>query len=194
MTAIEVSLFNQGRFMIFSRGKRCATGFLTPSGKKLPLKNLKSSIFPRLKFEKNLYCQLKDEYKSYKQLLLNLTIFYTVSQKKVWLAASGAKIANFLFPILQIFCDSVNQYYIFDFLNFWVWEKKSFRKVRKVKNLNNLRQTLFELSPKNVRGGSQRPLPQPVFVPYFEYDISSDLWFDIPSFLFLFFIIYNSFN
>ena len=146
MTAIEVSLFNQGRFMIFSRGKRSATGFLTPSGKKLPLKNLKSSIFPRLKFEKNLYCQLKDEYKSYKQLLLNLTIFYTVSQKKVWLAASGAKIANFHFTILQIFCDYVIQYYIFDFLNFWVWEKKSFRKVRKVKKFEQP-QTNRDLCP-----------------------------------------------
>ena len=153
MTAIEVSLFNQGRFMIFSRGKRCATDFLTPSGKKLPLKNLKSSIFPRLKFEKNLYCQLKDEYKSYKQLLLNLTIFYTVSQKKVWLAASGAKIANFHFTILQIFCDYVIQYYIFDFLNFWVWEKKSFRKVRKVKKFEQPQTNTFWIISKKRQGG-----------------------------------------
>ena len=47
MTTIEVSLFNQGRFMIFSRGKRSATNFLTPSGKKLLLK--KSEIFHFLK-------------------------------------------------------------------------------------------------------------------------------------------------
>ena len=92
---------------------------------------------------KKLPWKLENEYK---QLLLNLTIFYTVSQKKVWLAASGAKIANFHFTILQIFCDYVIQYYIFDFLNFWVWEKKSFRKVRKVKKFEQP-QTNRDLCP-----------------------------------------------
>ena len=128
--------------------------FFNPIWQKITTQKSQIFHFPKTKIRKKLILSAK----GWVQIVQTAspkpsTIFYTVSQKKVWLAASGAKIANFHFTILQIFCDSVNQYYIFDFLNFWVWEKKSFRKVRKVKKFEQPQTNTFWIISKKRQGG-----------------------------------------